>query len=674
MSRGCTTYAWHRPSPSPRTADSETTLLQPKRPIARPVPSLAERRTTPRSIHTDPTTQPTNHPFPFPHAGKKQPVLSPTKRGGGPSNKRGKKKMMLESEDEQDKSPIRDEVATPPPPHLSSPSIPSPFNIGILGLTPLTPLGRHVASSLARSPEKLPDVCDGSGFHGAGSIINGACSSSCRNSKSSKCSKSSSAGGSSLGDDDELSRGSREALAQRLTELARRLIQRDDDDGTTGPDQVSLNFLHANADEMDRVVSGSVPRPRPRMSENGAGAGGVGVGRGMADRDAWGSPSSSWMRSRYSDLSASTRRDSPPEPEVAVKKPAVDSFKIASEAEKLNGELEKLITNLKARQEESEHIHELLVTRAERAAQRILFLQSRVQDLESELQESDADLSHLRLGLKAIEVQLPRDAVLADAELARSIANWKQDYAELQKRRASRRSARLLSLESPGSVSVSAYVSESALSPYDRDDTTTTTAGSRPETHGLAPTASEFMTTPRRSLAAAFESPDVAESAWSAPPLRADRAEGAKGVRSAAPPKRKKNLLSHEARLRRPETPRANTTDATSTNPTVTPSTYAGDTDTDASFTDCGGDELRRSVSRISLSSSTTTAASSARALRSITNFHGATTPKQRTLGSPQLVIRRAYSELPPSRNPRRHVDEDHDYHDYHDYERRLYR
>lgn len=253
--------------------------------------------------------------------------------------------MMLESDDEQDKSPpMRDEVATTPPPHLSSPSIPSPFNIGVLGLTPLTPLGRHLASSLAKSPGKLPDEPDGSGCHASGAI-NGACSSSCRNSKSSRCSKSSSTTGSSLGDDDDFSRGSKDLLVQRLTELTRRLAQGDSGDGhgpSTCPDQESLNILHASVDEMDRVVSGIMPRRRVT---------------GSGGRDAWGSPSSSWMRSRYSDLSASTRWDPPPEAEPAVKKPAVDSFKIASEAEKLNGELEKLITNLKARQEESEVSH-----------------------------------------------------------------------------------------------------------------------------------------------------------------------------------------------------------------------------------------------------------------------------------------------------------------------------
>ena len=96
----------------------------------------------------------------------------------------------------------------------------------------------------------------------------------------------------------------------------------------------------------------------------------------------------------------------------------------------------------------AQHIHELLVTRAERAAQRIIFLQSRVHLLESELRESDEDLSYLRLGLKAIEVQCPRDVLARDTELARSIANWKHDYADLKKKRTARR-RRALGDDSP---------------------------------------------------------------------------------------------------------------------------------------------------------------------------------------------------------------------------------
>ncbi|EQB52802.1 hypothetical protein CGLO_07548 [Colletotrichum gloeosporioides Cg-14] len=95
------------------------------------------------------------------------------------------------------------------------------------------------------------------------------------------------------------------------------------------------------------------------------------------------------------------------------------------------------MTNLKARQEESEHIHQLLVTRAERAAQRIIFLQSRVRNLEEELQENDSELTYLRLGLKAIEVQLPLDV---DPDLNQSILNWKADWTALKRKRAKNKS------------------------------------------------------------------------------------------------------------------------------------------------------------------------------------------------------------------------------------------
>ena len=60
---------------------------------------------------------------------------------------------------------------------------------------------------------------------------------------------------------------------------------------------------------------------------------------------------------------------------------------------------------------------------------------------EDEVQEAESDLRHLRLQLKAIEVQclqyIPPDA---DPELVQSIQNWKADWANLKKKWASRRS------------------------------------------------------------------------------------------------------------------------------------------------------------------------------------------------------------------------------------------
>ncbi|WQF81652.1 hypothetical protein CDEST_06666 [Colletotrichum destructivum] len=221
-------------------------------------------------------------------------------------------------------------------------------------------------------------------------------------------------------------------LIQRLNDLTQKLLA-----GEGVPD-TSVSALHGKLDELESVLAGEPPQATPQ-----------GKPKTWPPMDAqsveheslWTSPSHSWFRSGLSEISpsfrSSFRRDTPsPEPTVE-KKPAVDTFRIASEAAKLNSELETLVTNLKARQEESEHIHQLLVTRAERAAQRIIFLQGRVRDLEEELQENDSELTYLRLGLKAIEVQCPTEM---DPDLAQSINNWKTDWSDLKRKRSKHKS------------------------------------------------------------------------------------------------------------------------------------------------------------------------------------------------------------------------------------------
>jgi methylase of polypeptide subunit release factors len=61
---------------------------------------------------------------------------------------------------------------------------------------------------------------------------------------------------------------------------------------------------------------------------------------------------------------------------------------------------------------------------------------------EEELQENDDELQHLRISLKAVEVQLPPNP---DSDLLRCIAIFKDDYRALKEKRASLRS-------SPGGV------------------------------------------------------------------------------------------------------------------------------------------------------------------------------------------------------------------------------
>ncbi|EGY15774.1 uncharacterized protein VDAG_06938 [Verticillium dahliae VdLs.17] len=280
------------------------------------------------------------------------------------------------------KPPRRKDASTPPP-HISSPSIPSPMSLGHLGIVPLTPLGKQLAASLGRTPETplRGSDRDASSDHGSGPRVAA---------------------------DEELTQGSKAQLIQRLTALTQKLVQ-----GSDVPDQITLDLLLRRVDEIDRVVDGHPPSApfRPHLTCRPTGS--------IDERGSFfGSPSSSWMHSRYSSLSLS-------------------------------------------------HIHDLLVTRAERAAQRIIFLQSRVQDLEAELHDSDTDLSHLRLGLKAIEVQCPRDflATHAAVELAQSIANWKADYAALKQRRAARRIAATPGASSTLGTPARDYASHHAATP-----------------------------------------------------------------------------------------------------------------------------------------------------------------------------------------------------------------
>jgi hypothetical protein len=56
---------------------------------------------------------------------------------------------------------------------------------------------------------------------------------------------------------------------------------------------------------------------------------------------------------------------------------------------------------------------------------------------EEELQENDDELQHLRISLKAIEIQMPPHP---DKELQRCIANFKEDYQALKRKRVNRSS------------------------------------------------------------------------------------------------------------------------------------------------------------------------------------------------------------------------------------------
>ncbi|KAF5133848.1 hypothetical protein E5D57_004476 [Metarhizium anisopliae] len=246
------------------------------------------------------------------------------------------------------------------------------------------------------------------------------------------------------------SRAARHDLARRLSHLARRLTY-------DGSDDVDEMMVGSQLEQLEKVVGGARSAESKKLpyrtsfdSPGRSDAGSV-----------LGSPVSSLFRSRFSDLSASLHREREAEKEPEDEAPSKQGMtgtqakKVIAEMSKLNEELSTVVNNLKARQEESEHIQGLLIERAERAAQRIIFLQNRISYLyvfpcdaawhhfaetrtrEEELQENDGELQHLRICLKAVEIQMPPHP---DKELQRCIATFKDDYQALKRKRAHRAS------------------------------------------------------------------------------------------------------------------------------------------------------------------------------------------------------------------------------------------
>jgi hypothetical protein len=215
-------------------------------------------------------------------------------------------------------------------------------------------------------------------------------------------------------------------LARRLSMLAQRLTYGDSMEELAALDSQVNQIEQALGGGMSPSVYGSPPlsrKPRPLSLETP-----VRKNRGSdMDGSAIFSSPSSLFRTRFPDQLSPTpsasmmhhshhdesEDEEPPPPKRGMT--AAQSNKVIAEVIKLNEELENIVTNLTARQEESDvsfffpfsfylthlthshfhfhfhfhppthmliellqHIHRLLVERAERAAQRIIFLQNRI--------------------------------------------------------------------------------------------------------------------------------------------------------------------------------------------------------------------------------------------------------------------------------------------------------
>ncbi|KAI9761352.1 MAG: hypothetical protein M1835_008192 [Candelina submexicana] len=100
----------------------------------------------------------------------------------------------------------------------------------------------------------------------------------------------------------------------------------------------------------------------------------------------------------------------------------------------------KVAAELRCRCEEMKHIHDLSTIRAEKAAQRIVALETDVTTLESGLEANASALTYLKLQLKVLEVQASPYIPLDDRDgLRAGIQRWKMDWADADMRFRERR-------------------------------------------------------------------------------------------------------------------------------------------------------------------------------------------------------------------------------------------
>ncbi|CAJ2511595.1 Uu.00g072200.m01.CDS01 [Anthostomella pinea] len=262
-----------------------------------------------------------------------------------------------------------------------------------------------------------------------------------------------------LSEQEDLAQDSKDVLIQRLNDLAAKLSQQDH------VREQNVNSLHAKVDEMENVLL-TPGYPLSFKSRKSKKSKPKSLNLRISRHDpevSWESPRLGQLLSDDSYQSSPTQVSSSvnaggghhgnPTETDASHSPSMSKARaeqVVAEAQTLCKGMEEVIISLRARQEETEHIHGLLITRAERAAQHIICLEARLKELESERNEGEMDMLNLQIQLKAIEVQslsyVPKDA---DPDLRASIAVWKEEWSTLKRRRAKKKAEQLGTDDTP---------------------------------------------------------------------------------------------------------------------------------------------------------------------------------------------------------------------------------
>ncbi|TVY73612.1 hypothetical protein LSUE1_G005204 [Lachnellula suecica] len=266
----------------------------------------------------------------------------------------------------------------------------------------------------------------------------------------------------SLTSQDDLTQDNKDVLIERLNDLVQRLSKH----GASIEDNAVTNIHHM----VDGIETLMREKPKEPLIEDTDSESEDGVTR--EQESLWGPPlpltpvrntrmrlPESWKSPQRSSPAPTIEETTVPKTaddqeeveEIAmqVSQPSASTNKemsapkvaeIASEAEELAAQLSQTVAELQIRREESDHIHDLLVTRAEKAAERILLLEYRIAEMEDDFSSNQSELKFLRIQLQAIEAQTSQYIPLsADKDLANSITKWKFDWEEIDRKSRARR-------------------------------------------------------------------------------------------------------------------------------------------------------------------------------------------------------------------------------------------
>jgi len=227
----------------------------------------------------------------------------------------------------------------------------------------------------------------------------------------------------------DLTQDSKDVLIERLNDLVLRLSKDSSIEDST------LAAIHTGVDRIEGLMKGREKETQKKSPQVGSESK---HSRGNSEDILWGSPltPSRNIRMRFPDSPTSPPNSVHRRPRMTADR----AIEIAKSAEELSNKLLATVIELQTRKEESDHIHDLLITRAEKAAERILVLEYRIKEMEEDFDANQSELKFLRIQLQAIEAQcaqyIPHDE---DEELSRSIMNWKIDWGDIDRRSKARR-------------------------------------------------------------------------------------------------------------------------------------------------------------------------------------------------------------------------------------------